>query len=361
MSSKENQPRATIEDDGVLLAMHLATISFLPMTAKVAIELNVFEIISKAGPGAQLSPKEIASHLPAKNPDAPAMLDRILRLLASHSVLSSSIRIHDSGLQERLYGLGPVAKYLVKNEDGVSLSPYVALTQDKVPRDAWLHLKDAILDGGIAFNKAYGVHAFDYTGIDPRFNQVFNEGMSVHSAIFLKTMLETYKGFDGLQVVVDVGGGLGNTIGVITSKYPTLHGINFDLPHVIEQAPSYPGVKHIGGDMFESVPNGDAIFLKWILHDWSDESCLKLLKNCYKALPENGKLVVVDALLPDQVENDTSAKCLYQLDLIMMTVNPGGKERTEEELATLTKAAGFAPMNKVCFIHNNWVMEFYKM
>ncbi|KAK4835147.1 hypothetical protein QYF36_005955 [Acer negundo] len=73
-------------------------------------------------------------------------------------------------------------------------------------------------------------------------------------------------------------------------KDAVLEGINFDLPHVIEDAPSYPDVEHVGGDMFVSVPKGDAIFMKWICHDWSDEHCLKFLKNCYEALPENGKL-----------------------------------------------------------------------
>ncbi|KAK4858172.1 hypothetical protein QYF36_012200 [Acer negundo] len=81
-----------------------------------------------------------------------------------------------------------------------------------------------------------------------------------------------------------------------------LRGIDFDLPHVIQHAPHYPGVEHVGGYMFESVPKGDAIFMKWILHDWSDEHCLKLLKNCYKGL-------VLDrdtSLLPLGIESDVA-------------------------------------------------------
>lgn len=130
--------------------------------------------------------------------------------------------------------------------------------------------------------------AFDYHGTDPRFNKVFNQGMSNHSTITMKKILETYKGFDGLNTVVDVGGGTGATLNMIVSKYPSIKGINFDLPHVIEDAPSYPGtlklketlkkfriqetkvlmfrinvgVEHAGGDMFVSVPKGDAIFMK---------------------------------------------------------------------------------------------------
>ena len=83
--------------------------------------------------------------------------------------------------------------------------------------------------------------AFEYHGTDPRFNKVFNNGMSGHSSITMKKILEAYKGFEGLNSVVDVGGRTGATINMIISKYPTIKGINFDLPHVNDDAPSYPG------------------------------------------------------------------------------------------------------------------------
>jgi hypothetical protein len=107
------------------------------------------------------------------------------------------------------------------------------------------YLKDAILDGGIPFNKAYGMTAFEYHGTDPRFNKVFNKGMSDHSTITMKKLLETYKGFEGLTSLVDVGGGTGAVVNTIVSKYPSIKGINFDLPHVIEDAPSYPGTHFV--------------------------------------------------------------------------------------------------------------------
>ena len=50
--------------------------------------------------------------------------------------------------------------------------------------------------------------------------------------------------------------------------------------------------------MFQKVPSGDAILMKWILHDWSDEHCATLLKNCYDALPAHGKVVLVECILP---------------------------------------------------------------
>lgn len=87
--------------------------------------------------------------------------------------------------------------------------------------------------------------AFEYHGKDPRFNKVFNQGMSNHSTIIMKKILQIYDGFEGLNTVVDVGGGTGATLNMIISKHPSIKGINFDLPHVIEDAPSYQGLLFI--------------------------------------------------------------------------------------------------------------------
>ncbi|KAI6691203.1 hypothetical protein NL676_028031 [Syzygium grande] len=107
------------------------------------------------------------------------------------------------------------------------------------------------------------------------------------SATQTRKILEVYHGFDGIATLVDVGGGKGATLNKIVLKYPSIKGINFDLPQVIEHAPFYPSA----------------------CHNWSDKSCIKLLKNCYKALPANGK--------------------------------PGGKERIEKQFVYLCKGAGF--------------------
>ncbi|KAI6672510.1 hypothetical protein NL676_000416 [Syzygium grande] len=128
---------------------------------------------------------------------------------------------------------------------------------------------------------------------------------------------------------------------MIVSKYPSIKGINFDLPHDVTNAPSYPGVEHVRGDMFVSVPTGDAIFMKWICHDWSDEHCLKSLKNCYNALLEDGKVLVAECILPELPDTSFTTKLVAHADLIMMAHNPGGKEWTEKEFEALAKAAGF--------------------
>nr|WMX25280.1 O-methyltransferase OMT2 [Lophophora williamsii] len=348
------------EDEACSYAMTITSGSVPPMVLKAVIELDVLEIIKRAGPGAHLSPAEIAAQLPATNPDAATMLDRMLRLLASYSILSYSLRTLPDGRVERLYGLAPVCQFLTKNEDGVTLGALSLMNQDKVLMESWYHLKDAVLDGGIPFNKAYGMTAFEYHGTDPRFNKIFNNGMSNHSTITMKRILENYKGFEGLSTLVDVGGGTGATLNMIISKHPAIKGINFDLPHVIEDAPTYNGVEHVGGDMFVSVPKGDAIFMKWICHDWSDEHCLNFLKNCCAALPDHGKVIVCEYILPVAPETSHAARTVFHVDAIMLAHNPGGKERTEQEFEALAKGAGFEGFRVACSAYGTKVMEFLK-
>ncbi|KAK4492765.1 hypothetical protein RD792_000084 [Penstemon davidsonii] len=428
-----------MEEEDCLYAMQLVGGLVLPMVLKSAIELDLLELIKKAGPNASASASELASQLQTNNPNAASMIDRILRLLSGHSILNCSLEtLPDGGGVERRYSLAPVCKFLTKNEDGFSVAPLSLMNHDKVlveicnnccssniashyrfeqssplelaferaalasavegsrgcrmqiedqpihapvsdlattpnpqtPKFEFTeaskliftlcHLKDAVLEGGIPFNRAYGRSLFEYTATDSRFNQVFNKAMSEQSTISVNKILESYKGFDGLKSIVDVGGGIGSTLNKIISKYPSIKGINFDLPHVVKDAPSYKGVEHIGGDMFVSVPKADAIFMKWICHDWSDEHCKKLLKNCYESIPENGKVIIAESVLPEMPNSGLSFQKAAQVDIIMMAYTPGGKERTEKEYEALAKAAGFKQLHKVCCAFNIWIMELYK-
>ncbi|GMH10063.1 hypothetical protein Nepgr_011904 [Nepenthes gracilis] len=104
------------------------------------------------------------------------------------------------------------------------------------------YLKEAVLEGEIAFNKAHGTTMFEYNEVDPAYNKLFNSGMSDPSVLITEKILDTYKGFEGLSSLVDVGGGIGVTLNMIVSKYPMIKGINFDLPHVIKDSPPFSGI-----------------------------------------------------------------------------------------------------------------------
>ncbi|XP_059455362.1 caffeic acid 3-O-methyltransferase-like [Corylus avellana] len=366
MGSTENQfGKLSInneEDDAACLyAIHLSTSFTFHMVLKAAIELDLFEIIARAGPGAHLSPSEIASHLPTKNPDAPYLLDRMLRLLTTYSLLTCSVRTGEDGSVQRLYGISPAGKFYVRNEDGYSLGSVPLFSLYRPVAEVWFHLKDAVLEEGInLFEKVNGKTLFEFMETDPKVNKLFSDAMVSHSGIALKKVLETYKGFEGVSVLVDVAGGFGATLNMIISKYPSIKGINFDLPQVIKQAPSYSGIEHVEGDMFESVPNGDAIVLKCTCHDWSDEQCIKLLKNCHKALHENGKVIIVDYIMPEVPESSIAAKHISVYDNGMV-FNLGGKERTEKEFEFLSKSSGFSGFKVACLAYNALgVIELYK-
>ncbi|KAL3651250.1 Caffeic acid 3-O-methyltransferase 1 [Castilleja foliolosa] len=361
-------------DEAHAFATQLAIATAFLAALKSAIELDLLELIKKSGPGALVSPAELAAQVSTTNPAAADMIDRILRLLASYSVLKCSLKTLPDGGVERLYSLAPVCVLLTKNDDGVSLAPLLLLNQDVALKSSWYHqapvvpskdmdkIKDAVVEGGIPFNKAYeGMSVFEYNETNPRFSKTFNEAMSNHSTIIVKRILEMYDGFKGLKSMVDVGGGVGAVLNMIISKYPLMKGINFDLAHVIQRAPSYSGVEHVAGDMFVSVPKADAIFMKWICHDWTDEHCIKLLKNCYEAIPENGKVILVEFILPEEgPHNELATKNVLSFDLIMLTHNPGGRERTEREFQILAYVAGFKKLHKVCCAYNFWIMELTK-
>ena len=106
-------------------------------------------------------------------------------------------------------------------------------------------LEGAVVEGGVPFDRVHGTHAFEYPGRDPRFNEVFNKAMINHTTLVMDRVLENYKGFEHLHTLVDVGGGLAITLNAITTKWPNVRGINFDLPHVIQHAPAYPGKMHV--------------------------------------------------------------------------------------------------------------------
>ena len=130
-------PTQVSDNEANHFAIQLCTASVLPMVLKSALELDLLEIIAKAGPGAFVSPSDIVSQLPTKNPHAHVMLERMLRLLASYTVLTYSFRTLPDGKVERLYGLGPVCKFFIKNEDGVSIAPLCLMNQDKVFMESW--------------------------------------------------------------------------------------------------------------------------------------------------------------------------------------------------------------------------------
>jgi len=234
-------------------AMRLATTMAVPAALKAAIDLGVFEILAKArGAGKSLTAKEIASQvLP---PDSGGLsvindryLERILRLLASENVVRESAvtvaSANSSSSTERCYALQPVGTYFVRNDDTASAAPVIIMSQDRDLLEAWHHLSATVLDDSTDnFRKAHGESLFQYTSHNPRFGKIFNAGMAHLSRLYMQAVLRAYHGFQDEKCLVDVGGGTGSSLALITAKYPQIRGINYDLPHVVAASPAYPGI-----------------------------------------------------------------------------------------------------------------------
>ncbi|KAH9541138.1 hypothetical protein CY35_14G045600 [Sphagnum magellanicum] len=254
-------------------ALEFTLYSVVSGTLKAAIELGVFEILAKAGASAgqkSLTAKEIAEQLVRPTANGTAVnsgyLQRILRLLASVNIVSESVAVVAAGEpgnftsynthHQRSYALTPIGKYFVQGEDGVSLAPFILMSEDWVFKKAWDHLSAAVLDDSVdPFVRAHGKSEFQLNNEDPRVDKLFNTAMSAHSRIYMEAILGAYHGFQDVNCLVDVGGGTGASLASITAKYPHIRGINFDLPHVVATSPAYPRVEFVGGNMFESIPS----------------------------------------------------------------------------------------------------------
>ncbi|KAJ1421444.1 Winged helix-like DNA-binding domain superfamily [Sesbania bispinosa] len=343
---KENHVVAPQRDDThTLSAMVLGANMVFPAALNAAIELKLFEIIAKESSpqnGGFMSVFEIASKLPTQHSDLPYRLDRVLRLLASYSLLSVSSRTNEDGSVVRVYGISPSGKYFFfdENSDGY-LASFTSFLCHPALSGLWLNFKEAVVDPEIdLFKKVNGISKYEYFGKDAQLNHVFNKSMTDICSTEMKRILEIYKGYEGISTLVDVGGGHGQCLKMIISKYPSIKAINFDLPQVIENAPHIPGIEHVGGSMFESVPQGDAIVLK--------------------ALPPNGKVIIVELVLPEDPEPTNASRIVSILDNIMF-ITAGGRERTEKQYEILGKRSGFSRFQVACRAFSILgVMELYK-
>ncbi|KAJ1401569.1 Winged helix-like DNA-binding domain superfamily [Sesbania bispinosa] len=270
------------KENDTLSAMVLGFNVAFPVVLNASIELKLFEIIAKESEyHGFMSAFEIASKLPTKHSDLPNRLDRVLRLLASYSLLTVSTRTNEDGSMVIVYGISPSGKYFVDDENGDgNLASFASFScHHTLSAGMWLNFGEEIVDLEIDMHKkVHGKSLYEYMEKDVEMKQAFNKSMSDISSIHMKRILEIYTGYEGVSTLIDVGGGNGQSLKMIISKYPSIKGVNFDLPQVIENAPPFPGIEHVGGNMFESVPFGDAIILKVVCRAFSIMGVMEFYK-----------------------------------------------------------------------------------
>lgn len=198
-------------------------------------------------------------------------------------------------------------------------------------------LYDAVVSGDRAFEHAFGLPYFEYLDRNQEDAAVFNAVMSAGLPLEL---LDVYD-FSAFHTIVDVGGGQGAFLQAILERCPATHGMLYDLPAVVAQgsvsanADVMARFETVAGDMFTAVPTGgDAYLLKRIVHDWSDEEAIQILRNCRQAMNQGGKVLLIEQVLhPGHFSEFATA-----IDLQMMVL-VSGRERTEAEYRALFAAA----------------------
>jgi hypothetical protein len=290
----------------------------------VAARLGIADLL-RDGPK---TAEELAAEAGA-NADA---LYRILRALASGGVFEEVVG--------RRFVLTPLAETL-RSDHPDSMRPFaIFLGQDAYP--VWAELLYSARTGAPAFKYLYGMSHFEYLAQHAEAAAVFNAAMSANVAWSVASTVSAYV-FPANGVVVDVGGGHGAFIAAILRANPGLRGVLFDMSHVVEGAAPIleeAGVAdrcaRVGGDFFSPpLPPGDVYTLRQIIHDWDDERSVAILRNCVQAMAADGRVLVIEAIIPPG--NEPSRIKYLDLQMLVMT---GGRQRTEEEYRQLYAASG---------------------
>ncbi|CAL5058634.1 unnamed protein product [Urochloa decumbens] len=312
------------------------------MALKSALDLRIPDAINDHGCAATLS--EIVTKVKL-HPSKSHCLRRLMRVLTATGIFSAHYCSEDTG--EEVYGLTPVSHLLVGNDNLNSITPFLSLMLDSVmvspfhDLSKWLQLE---LPDPSLFEVTHGQPGWDMLRSNPSFSVLFNEGMVADSNFITDIIIKEGSDlFQGINSLIDVAGGLGGAAHAISEAFPHLECSVLELPHVVANAPTGTKVKYISGDMFESIPMANAIFLKWALHDWDDDKCVKILKNCRKAIPSRdggGKVIIVDIVVGAGKSDLKNNEVQALFDLFVMNIN--GIERDEKEWKKLFFEAGFS-------------------
>ncbi len=262
-----------------------------------------------------------------------ASLFRLLRALASLGVFAEE--------PGQRFALTPAAEPLRRDIPGSQWAMAVMMGEEHYR--AWGELLYSVRTGKVAFDKVYGQPVFEYLSQNPEQAAIFDKAMTGVHGRETSAMVDAYD-FSSFKAIADIGGGNGSTLCGILKRLPALHGTLFDLPGVIERAGASVEAAGLGdrvhlvaGSFFESVPSGvDAYVLRHIIHDWDEEKALRILANVRQAISDEGRLLVVESVIPPGNE-----PFFGKLLDITMLVSPGGQERTADEYGDLFGRAGF--------------------
>lgn len=316
-------------DEGQREGLRQLALGFIPaQLVHVAARLGVADALADG-------PREVPALAAAMDAD-PDSLARLLRALRVIGIVTEP--------EPRVVALTDLGQPL-RADHPASLRSMILLYGDEATWRAWGALTHSVRTGETAFDHVHDEPAFDHFARHPALSRTFNDAMVEGTRRIAPAVAEVHE-FSRHRVVMDVGGGRGTLLAAILQATPTLRGVLFDTPEgaasaadLLTDAGVAERCRIETGDFFERVPDGaDCHVLKSVIHDWDDQRSTTILDNCRWALPDDGRLLLVEPVLPERVEEPEAAGIV--MSDINMLVNTGGRERTEEEFASLLRGAG---------------------
>lgn len=305
----------------------------------VSAELGIADLLND-GPR---TAEELAAHTGTNS----TALYRVLRALASVGIFSEDRYFR--------FSLTPLAQHL--RSDVPASKRSFAIMMGAEFYQIWGRLLHAVRKGAHVLDETFGMSFFEYMTHNPDRHTIYDDVMTgVHGAE-TGPMLDAYD-FSTFPTVVDIGGGNGSMLSAILKRHPSMRGILFDLPSVVDRTRTVIAdsdlsnrLQVMGGDFFEAVPPGDAYVMRHVIHDWDDDQAAAILRNCRKAMNAGGRVLVVESVIPSGNEPFFGK----WLDLMMLVV--GGQERTEEQYRVLFSEAGLKLNRLVPTAHEVSVIE----
>ncbi|MFJ3515898.1 methyltransferase [Streptomyces sp. NPDC090131] len=306
--------------------LQLVTSSWMAAAVSAAAELGVADALADGARPVDEIAKAVGAHAPT--------LHRLLRACA------------DIGLVEErdgaVYVLTDVGEAL-RSDSPTSMRNFARWTGLAADRNTWVGLADSVRTGEPAFEKVHGQNVWDFMRDRTDVSGVFDDAMTEASRQLIAPVVDAFD-FSGAGTVVDVAGGHGALLAAVLAANPDVRGVLYDQPDVVVGAKeTFRGLgvddraETVGGDFFDSVPaGGDAYLLSNVIHDWDDANSLKILANCRAALGEGGRVLLVEAVMPERTEPSPTVS-LMDLNMLVLC---GGRQRTEAEFAELFAAAG---------------------
>jgi SAM-dependent methyltransferase len=269
--------------------------------------------------------------------DAPA-LHRLLRGLAALGVLL----LDDDGR----CGLTPTGE-LLRRDTPLSLNAHAQWWSQQA-WGVWSDLLGSVRTGQSTRERVHGHRGFDHLDADAESARLFHRSMVELTRLVAADLANTAALPHG-GAVMDLGGGHGELLAEVLRARPSLHGVLFDLEHAIAGAQAHlrdAGVAErvtvTAGDFFEKLPRPlDVILLKSVLHDWNDGDAVRILRRAREALGPGGRVLVIERVMPDRVEDRPEHRAVARSDLNML-VGLGGRERTAADFDALLSTAGLS-------------------